>query len=78
LLRRANETLMERRFRDKSIVELSLTTKHKGNLVIIRPIERNLSGDYYILDEEGNLRLMDSAGFIGKAIASKQKPGAND
>ena len=42
LLRRANETLVERRFRDKSIVELSVTTKHEGNLVIIRPIERNL------------------------------------
>ena len=78
LLRRANETLVERRFRDKSIVELPVTTKHEESRVIIRPIERNLSGDY-ILDEEGNLRLMDSAGFIGMAIASKQnKPGAND
>lgn len=48
---------------------LPVTAQREGERVIVRPVEPKDSGDYWILDEEKNLLLMDSQGLIGKAVA---------
>jgi uncharacterized membrane protein YqaE (UPF0057 family) len=46
-----------------------VTAQREGERVIISPAEPKDSGDYWILDEQKNLLLMDSEGLIGKAMA---------
>lgn len=56
-------------FQDGGKIVEPVTAQREGERVIVRPVEPKDSGDYWILDEQKNLLLMDSEGLIGKAIA---------
>ncbi|MBL9160622.1 MAG: YqaE/Pmp3 family membrane protein [Verrucomicrobiales bacterium] len=56
-------------FQDGGKIVEPVTAQREGERVIVRRVEPNGPGDYWILDEEKNLLLMDSEGLIGKAVA---------
>lgn len=56
-------------FKDGGNAVEPVTAQREGERVIVRPVEPKDSGDYWILDEQKNLLLMDSTGLIGKAMA---------
>ncbi len=53
----------------KDALEEEVTAKEDGKRIIILPKKRNPTGDYWILDEQKNLLVMDSQGLIYKATA---------
>ncbi len=60
-------------FSKESTLEKAVTAKRDGEKVVVRPVEPGGSRDYWILDEEKNLVLMDADGVVGKAVAIKEK-----
>lgn len=56
-------------FQDGGKIVEPVTAQREGERVIVRPVEPKDSGDYWILDEQKNLLVMDSEGLIGKAMA---------
>jgi len=56
-------------FQDGGKIVEPVTAQREGERVFVRRVKPNGTGDYWILDEEKNLLLMDSEGLIGKAMA---------
>ncbi len=53
----------------KDALEEKVTAKLDGKRIVIRPEKENQTGDYWILDDQKNLLVMDSQGLIYEATA---------
>jgi len=69
---------VRRIFNDGSSLVEEMTPSLKTDEIILMPVEVNEAGDHWILDSDGNLRLMDNEGLIGKAVASGKKMNAEE
>lgn len=64
---------LRRTFGDGSSLVERITASLNGTEIFLLPVEKSDTGDYWILDADGNFRLMDNDGFIGKALISGVK-----
>lgn len=68
---------LRRVFGDGSSLVEKVKISLKGDEILLMPVEVNEAGDHWVLDSDGNLRLMDNDGLIGKAVVSGEKRGSN-
>jgi len=68
---------IRRVFADGSSLDEETQATFKADEIVLTPVELNEAGDHWILDGDGNLRLMDNEGLIGKAVFSGETKGTD-
>lgn len=69
LLKKGNQIIMIRKFKDKSGSEKEMTQKKHGGLLRFEEKGGNSNGEYYLIEKNGHLCSYDSEGLI-KSIKS--------
>lgn len=69
LLRTTSGIIFRKILSDGRSVDEKVSVVSKAGDIILMPVEKNDTGDYWIIGAEGELRLMDELGFIGVAVA---------
>lgn len=66
---------VRRTFSDGGSLDEEIKASLRGDEIVLEPVELNEAGDHWVLDADGNLRLIDNEGLIGKAVAFGEKHG---
>jgi len=64
IIRSGDDFLLRTTYKDGSTSEESVQARREGKQVIIKSKDPNASGDYWIMDDEKGLLIMDSEGLI--------------
>lgn len=78
LLRNENKIMVRRIHADGSFGDVEVSAYSVGSEVILKRMEADGYGGFWILDSDSNLREMDKEGFIRKAVNSRGVAGISE